>query len=171
MYDLTIEGHMMESELRQIEKWASSVPENGVIVEVGSYLGRSSVCWAMSCKPSVTVYCVDTFVDDYDIFIENTKKFKNIIPIIGHSPDNICYPGKDIDIFFLDAQHENPSDIDNINYFTKFMKSGSILCGHDYYPHPPYYSPDIATNIKELEKRYSKPVIAHPFTTLWEFIL
>src|SRR5262245_42702412 len=58
-YNLNIAGWMPESELRLIEQLASTLPSSGRMVEVGSYLGRSSWCWAKSVHPSVRVYCID----------------------------------------------------------------------------------------------------------------
>jgi len=172
MYDLNIEGIMLESELIQIKNWAESVPANGVIVEVGSFLGRSSVAWASSCDPSVTVYCIDIFnIGDnhYEIFKKNTGNLKNIIPIKGKSPHDIMYLEIPIDIFFLDADHKNPSDLDNIEYFLPFIKKGGLLCGHDYTPGSGSILPDIEKNIKLLEKRLDQPVTLYPSTSLWSF--
>ena len=134
MYDTTIDGHMNESELRCIERWASAVPENGVIVEVGSLYGRSAVAWAKSCDPSVNVYCVDAFFDPttgadfYPQFQENTKDIPNIIPV-----PNLCpwfpysrYVDRAADIFFIDAAHKNPNDWEIIQFALKNLKSGGL---------------------------------------------
>ena len=43
MYNLDIPGFMSETELIVIEELASQVPENGIIVELGCYKGRSSI--------------------------------------------------------------------------------------------------------------------------------
>ena len=170
MYNLDIEGHMTESELIQIEKWAAEVPENGIIVELGSLKGRSAYAWAKSCHPSVKVYCIDKFSDTrhYDNFVENTKDCPNIVILKGIFPRNIKYLGPMVDLFFLDANHTNPQDIDAINEMLPHMKLDGLFCGHDYYENFDY-SPDIKTNIKELEQRLNQPVTLHPSTTLWSF--
>jgi hypothetical protein len=74
-----------------------------------------------------------------------------------------------IDIFFLDAAHCNPSDIEYINYFTNFIKPGGMIIGHDY--NTLGHSPDIMANIKLLEERYNKPVTVSEGTSLWSFTL
>lgn len=58
-YDLSIPGWMPERELKVIEDLATRVRQNGTIVEVGSFCGRSSWCWAKTVHPSVTVHCLD----------------------------------------------------------------------------------------------------------------
>jgi hypothetical protein len=58
-YNLSIPGWMPEAELQIIERVAATIPRDGVMVEVGPFLGRSSWCWAKSVDPSVKVYCLD----------------------------------------------------------------------------------------------------------------
>lgn len=182
-YKLNIPGHMFESELKIIESWAKNVPKNGVVVEIGSFFGRSAVCWAMSADPSVKIYCGDVFAEQFitdstpvpkfgelaghplpnttyfqwDNFKENVKDFSNVIPMRGMCPQGINYTGEAIDIFFLDAAHTNPSDWENITYFSQFLKPNGMICGHDYY----YPFPDVIENVKRLEDLYNTKATIH----------
>lgn len=171
MYDLSIPGFMNERDLMLISEFSSEVPEHGVIVEVGSFKGRSAVAWAASCHPSVTVYCVDPFkniVEDfYEEFKRNTEKYTNIVPIIGYSPELIHYPGDLIDVFFLDAAHINPNDKNNIEYFKRFMKPNGLICGHDYGDE----WKDVIRNVRWLEQELNQPVTLYPDSTIWSFKL
>lgn len=184
-YDLNVLGHMVEQELKVIESWARLVPKNGVVVEIGSFFGRSAVCWALTADPSVKIYCGDMFLDTFttggkvlsyegapahdttyrqwDIFNETVKPFKNIIPMRGWCPFEINYPGDLIDVFFLDAAHVNPSDWENITYFSQFLKPNGMICGHDYIPD----FPDVIKNVKRLEDHYSTKVKTYENATLW----
>lgn len=193
-YNLNIHGHMFESELKIIEAWAQSVPKNGVVVEVGSFFGRSAVCWAMSADPSVKIYCGDIFVDQFTTgstpvpkfgrlaghplpsttyyqwndFKKNVKDFPNIIPMRGMCPQGISYSGEAIDIFFLDAAHTNPSDWENITYFSQFLKPNSMICGHDY----SYAFPEVIENVKRLEDLYkTKATIYSNGGSLWSITI
>ena len=176
MYDLTIDGYMNEIELQCIERWASEVPENGVIVEVGSLFGRSAVAWAKSCDPSVTVYCVDSFYDprtdtDFsDKFYENTADIPNIRPVVQVCPyfKYSKYIGEPADIFFLDALHINPNDWNNILFGLRNINSGGLLCGHDYGDAD---WPDVTVNVKKLEEMLETPVTSYPGTSLWSFVI
>jgi SAM-dependent methyltransferase len=58
-YNLNIPGWMPVRELELIEQLAVTIPQKGRMVEVGSFVGRSSWCWAKSVDPSVIVYCLD----------------------------------------------------------------------------------------------------------------
>jgi predicted O-methyltransferase YrrM len=172
MYNVDIDGWMSVSELIQIEEWASLVPLNGTIVEVGSYKGRSAYAWAGSCDPSVKVYCIDRFDGDFvNDFNENLKEFSNVVPIKGNVPYSMPeWEDKEIDVFFLDGLHSNPHDIDAINYFLPLIKKGGILCGHDYYPNNPEWAPDIIENIKHLEKKLNQTVTSWTaISSLWMF--
>ncbi len=179
MYDLNIPGFMTENELQVIEHWGRLVPENGVVVEVGSHVGRSSYCWAKTIPETATLYCIDTWYDikkqfnykfnvgpmvnRYEIFLENTKTCKNIIPIKGKAP-NITYPGNPIDIFYIDASHYNPNDLQILFYFMKFLKPNAKICGHDYNEK---WS-TVRYNVKILEYKYKTKVKLFKNTTQWE---
>jgi predicted O-methyltransferase YrrM len=192
-YNSKIIGWMLESELQVLESIARTVPKHGTIVEVGSMFGKSSVCWALTA-PTATVYCIDLYEDweqsfnsDVDEdeskgfvniplkntkynskqeFLNNTKDINNIVRIEGESPYNIDYTGGEIDVFFLDAAHSNPSDWDNLCYFIPMIKAGGILCGHDL-----HVFPDIMENVKRLEKILGVPFKHYNGGTVWSFKL
>ncbi len=173
MYDLSIEGFMSEGELKIIEKWASTVPDNGVVVEVGSHLGRSSYCWAKTIPQTAKLYCIDHWLDitynnvilsnRFPRFLENTKDCTNIITIKGKAP-NIDYPGTLIDILYIDASHTNPSDLEIMLFFKKFLKPNALICGHDYHDDWPI----VVKNVKILERIYNTKAKLFPLNTQWE---
>lgn len=160
---------MPETDLQQIERWAESVEPNGIIVEVGSFKGRSSYAWAASCKPNVRVFCLDRFDDYfYPDFQENMKNFTNVTAIKCDVPYNMDgWVNQPIDIFFLDGLHTNPHDLHTLNYFLPLIKKGGILCGHDYNSR----WPDVTTNVQLLESLLNKPVTNYPKSSLWSFII
>lgn len=190
-YNTDIFGWMPESELKVIEQLAQLVPEGGHIVEVGSMAGRSSVCFAMSCKPGVKVTCIDLFdpntIVKHDMpeeavkrnnfpiahhpynmleeFKRNTASIPNISLIRGNSPLGIVYTNEPIDLFFLDALHANPSDWNNIVFYSKFIKAGGYISGHDYQKQGQF--PDIIENVKRLERIYGVPATTYPGSSIW----
>jgi predicted O-methyltransferase YrrM len=192
-YNSKITGWMLESELKVLESIAQTVPENGTIVEVGSMFGKSSVCWALTA-PTATVYCIDLYEDweqvfNFDVdedeskgfvniplknvkynskqeFLNNTKDISNIIRIEGESPYNINYTGGEIDVFFLDAAHSNPSDWDSLCHFIPMVKEGGIVCGHDL-----HVFPDIMENVRRLEQILGVPFKHYSDGTVWSFKL
>lgn len=177
-------GFFLDIELEQVAIWAKEVPCNGVIVEVGSFFGRSSVGWATACDPSVKVYCIDRFEElsfefnqsvpksipnnngkfnTFEIFKENTKDIKNIYPIKASSVKELPDIFDKIDIFFIDASHKNPSDMQYILHFIKFIKPGGLICGHDLGK----TFPDVQINVTILEKLYKTKVQRYHNSSLW----
>jgi len=189
-------GFFNESDQLNAAYLAKQVPENGTIVEIGSLMGKSSVTWAKFSKPSVNIYCIDVFPDFfkarestfyetnihpdpnviynvYEEFLKNTKNYSNIKMIQGFSPNEFSESNlqtfnsiKEIDLFFLDASHKNPNDWDNIMFFLPKIKSGGIICGHDY-NHPEY--PDVEINVKKLEEILKTKVSLYSNSSLWSF--
>lgn len=183
-------GWMTNQELSVLNKISKLIPDDGVIVEVGSMFGRSACVWASS-KPLGKIYCIDIFYEKYDVthnipteiclehsfplngqsfnileeFQKNTKNFPNINMIRGCSPF-VKYDGPPIDLFFLDASHTNPNDWENIEYFLPLIKDGGIISGHDYIPD---VFPDVVENVKRLEKMFNTEVTLYTNTSIWSF--
>lgn len=183
-YKLDIKGWMFEEELKVIEQLATPVTKSGVIVEVGSFCGRSAIAWSMSADPTVTIYCFDHFYEhlldpegkpcnSWEEFQKNTQEFKNIVPIRGSVPQDVKYTDtRPIDIFFIDASHHNPNDWDIIQHFLPFVKSGGIVAGHDYTiyinNHNPVAFPDVNLNVHRLEELFNQK--AKVTTTIWYLV-
>jgi len=145
MYDTNIRGAVSVEDLKTIEYLASLVPKNGIVVEVGSFLGCTGYALAKSVHSSVTVYCIDKWDNknmagkglcSFDVFKENTKDCPNIISIQADSPfDEIIKNwNKFIDLYFDDANHSLPTIRHNMDHWEQFVKPTGILCGHDYDP-------------------------------------
>jgi predicted O-methyltransferase YrrM len=188
-----IMGWMSKSDMDALETLAKLVPDNGVIVEVGSMFGKSACAWATHGAAS-RIYCIDTFIENYnvqhnisnaqclrskfplsnvqynilEIFTDNTEKFKNIIPIRGYSPHNIKFEETEIDLFFLDASHTNPNDWENIEYFLPKIKKGGIISGHDY---DPGEFPDVVDNVKRLESILGSTAIIYKNSSVWSMVV
>jgi Predicted O-methyltransferase len=107
------------------------------IVELGTYLGRSTIALASGGK----VYAVDDFIGDrseiisdedrakiYERFLHNIKGFPNIYPVICDHAD--YDPPDEVDMVFIDGSHKYNDVIRDI---LKYKHRDNILiCGHDY---------------------------------------
>lgn len=137
-YREDLQGWMTVPDFKAIESLAATVPENGVVVEIGSAWGRSSWAWAKSVKPTVTVYCIDPWTknDIYsatiDEFLESVKDCPNIIPIQGLSPDMKWDKKIKPDLVFIDGNHASPYVDNDISFWSKQLKPTGILSGHDF---------------------------------------
>jgi predicted O-methyltransferase YrrM len=138
-------GHLSENEGIALYKHAKKIDTNGNAVEVGSYVGKSTVFIAMGLrKRGGKLYCVDTFENQdmseglretYWEFKENTKIFQDLlivtkgfsndIRVIQAVPDNL-------ELVFIDASHDDESVRQDIANYLPKLKSGGKILFHDY---------------------------------------
>ena len=161
MYNASIPGWMPKSQLKILETIVSKVPTNGTIIEVGSFVGRSSWCIAKTA-PTAKVYCLDIWnaelyphappvsldpnviLDDFGNAesieqakgsLENfkffTKDCPNIIPVRGTSPTDFSAWDVKADLVFLDGIHSNPGFKADLEFWINHVKPGGIYCGDD----------------------------------------
>jgi SAM-dependent methyltransferase len=159
-YDLSVPGWMKEYDLQVVEKLAQRIPRDGSMIEIGSFMGRSSVAWAMSAHPSVSIKCIDlwgaqgyfenrewgeltdcpdgdlsVYTGSYqDTFRDMTKRFPNVRGIQGNSRDD--YDISDLDLVFLDGDHHFTGVKADLANWSKRLKPDGLLCGHDFAPAP-----------------------------------
>ena len=148
--DLGIPGQVTEGELRQIERIAQRVPANGVVVEIGSLYGRSAYTWATSVHPTAEVFCIDPWervpwiVDlventipgcptfSFEAFQHYTSGCANIRPLKGFSPQDFLDWTRPVDVLFDDALHHNPFIRRSLRFWSRHVRPGGVICGHDY---------------------------------------
>ncbi len=130
------------------------IPEDGKIVEIGSFMGRSTHYLATSLmnanKEQVKIYAIDTFEgssehinlkipkDFSSIFKENLKFFigrEMVIPMQGRSDDPEIlnrFKDEDIDYIMVDGAHEYEPVLDDMeNWWPKLKKEG-LMFGDDF---------------------------------------
>lgn len=118
-----------------------------VIVEVGVCAGAYTkiIC---TYNPEAKVYGIDPFIpyeeyrdyklkstiDDYYEKAKNVaKEMGNLTLIRKFSMDALeDFPDESIDAVYIDANHEEPFISDDIREWTKKVKKGGIVSGHDY---------------------------------------
>ena len=143
---LSIEGWMSESELLWLAEQASHAK---TIVEIGSWLGRSTV--GMADNTSGTIYAVDTWKGSkeqvhYDIlsahpedwlyfqFVENTSANPNIYPMKRtslHAAQTFLKHNIKFDLIFIDASHDYENVRADILAWKPLLAENGIIAGHD----------------------------------------
>lgn len=134
----------------------------GEIIEVGSWVGLTALVMAQACPERI--FCVDSFQGKppnreaktgefgdrlyaiaeqiggssvvFETFCHNVgeRLYSQIFPLIGHSLTHAKVWPRKVDMIFLDADHDYESVRDDIKAWAPHVKSGGILCGHDYGP-------------------------------------
>jgi len=132
-------------------RFVAEIPDNGKLVEVGCWKGKS-VCYfaveAINSGKTISIDAVDTWKGSaehagfdcvkndtlYQIFLDNIKPVNHMVkPIRMNSPDaSSLYEDESVDIVFLDAAHDYDSVLIDIKSWLPKVKSGGILAGHDF---------------------------------------
>jgi predicted O-methyltransferase YrrM len=147
---LAIQGWMKPAELAFLQELAAAVPENGQVVEIGSWKGRSTVaiCSALQAVRGARMTAVDSFEGDnsivrvlgeidtsclYDEFRENTREFPFLDLVRGRSlPTAATFADGSIDWLFVDADHTYESVRADIAAWAPKVKAGGLFSGHDF---------------------------------------
>lgn len=150
---LQIEGWMQPAELQWLAEQAQS---SKVIVEVGSYLGRSTR--ALADNTQAILIAVDDFYGPRDT--TEIKRFERqtiFQRFVKNLEDSRCAQSKQLivwphdhtditpkliaatfgaefrpDFIFIDGHHEYVNVHHDISVWYPFLADGGLICGHDY---------------------------------------
>jgi Predicted O-methyltransferase len=131
---------------------AAQVPHKGVIVELGSFQGKSTCYLAAGVRQQgrrVRIYCVDLW--DLGVYTPNRhhdpmvfQKFQehlqslglweDIRPIKSNTVAAAMSWSKPVDLLFIDAGHRYEEVCADFYAWSKFVKTGGVIAFHDYVP-------------------------------------
>lgn len=126
----------------------SSIPDDGIFVECGAWLGKSSSYLCDLAKNRIKVYIVDhwqgsineldsahklaTQVDVYELFKQNMGN-RNYIPLKMSSIEaSKRFDNDTCDVVYIDMDHSYESVKQDIIHWLPKVKHEGILAGHDY---------------------------------------
>lgn len=126
-------------------------PIPGLIVEIGSWEGRSTCALANAAHPRM-VHAVDTWegspgeisselAKDRDVFTRWTQNIAELTKgnVIAHRMgwrEYVPQIDQPIALAFIDAEHTYREVFDNVTALLPLMSKGGVLCGDDA-GHPP----------------------------------
>jgi predicted O-methyltransferase YrrM len=143
-----VPGWFSELEVGILYPYISVLPENALFVEIGTYHGRSTLCWRL-INPKIRILTNDICNQDGIGTQENQIKLGTIIPkqidttvlaegnifqVRGSSHDVVKTFNWPIDFLFIDSEHGYKDTIDTLNEWGKFVKPGHYIACHDYDP-------------------------------------
>lgn len=157
---------------------ARSLPDNSIILEVGSFLGGSAAIMSHA-NPTATVYSIDKFDDavevsrkgqdridlvaaalgpgvswTIDTVQHSVKDYPNIKFLKGSSPYDFQDWDIEIDLYYEDGNHTLPTVQDNLQFWSGKVKPGGLILCHDYRPHlssdDARRCPDVENSVHEL---------------------
>lgn len=125
---------LCEKDKEALYRYAGYVPENGVIVDIGTAAGSSAFIMALASKDSVKVYTVDpmrnqNFLDDRTRLELDDK----IVYFEGTSAFSYIDWQRPIDLLFIDGVHSYQGVKDDFETFGTKVKPGGIVIFHDIF--------------------------------------
>jgi predicted O-methyltransferase YrrM len=150
---------MSTEEALALQKLCLMLPANPVIVQIGAYIGASTVAMLSTCQ--------DAFIFSIDIYphreetvnlIETGLNFHQCQRVLGDSVDiGEFWPIK-ADMIFIDGDHRYEAIVKDITIWRDKVKPGGILALHDYIPNPqPPIKGNVAKAVNELIRQ--KPIL------------
>jgi cephalosporin hydroxylase len=141
---------LIQAEIDTLTKYAALVPDDGIIVEIGTHMGDSTVVMA-EAQPKAKIWTIDTGerylweqgedgkLDDYiDIL---TKRFEshNIFFMLGSSHSGtgvhvVKWTGEPISLLFIDGDHGYKAFMSDLVRWAPKVLPGGYMLLHDYVP-------------------------------------
>jgi len=143
-----LEHETPPEDLAALDRLAELVGGSAAAVEVGSWVGSTALVLA---KHFDRVYCVDTWEGTpsdsigavaarhgsakvLDTFCANVgpRLLSTVVPIVGRSLDWARRWPFQVNLIFLDADHDYEAVAADIRTWMPHVQTGGILCGHDW---------------------------------------
>ena len=111
---------------------ASAVPDNGVIVEIGTFLGGTAkILYEASHEKGVRTYTIDIAPSDAAY---KTLRGTNVEIIANSSVEVAQEWSRPIDLLFIDGSHRFHDVFNDFNSWVELLKPEGIIMFHDYDP-------------------------------------
>lgn len=127
---------------------SEKIPENGVFVEIGCWLGKSSSYFCSIKKKNQKLICVDTwkgtpneietnhslvkFADVFDLFMKNMEG-RDFTFIKNYSIEaSKTFEDSSLDAVFIDGDHTYEAVRSDILAWYPKVKTGGYISGHDF---------------------------------------
>ena len=149
----TIYGAFSSEDAELYSKFSKQINNNSVLVEIGSFLGRSAICMSnflIKQDKQFNLYCVDPFTGNPEQgdeilktpgdlesgFMENTKsyrengyiKVKKGVSLEVYSD----FEDESIDFIFIDGLHDFKNVYLDLECWYNKIKPGGLITGHDF---------------------------------------
>ena len=134
--------------LQDMINWLNAIRPTSEMrmIEIGSYVGESTLMFAQNFKEVVSV---DPYINDYDLtddachhapfdkvyaeFIKNTLAIHNIKSIRETSQNAFSIlKDQQWDMVYIDGLHTFEGVSYDIEHYKSIIKPGGFICGHDY---------------------------------------
>lgn len=145
-YDLgPTEGFFSEEAARFMISFADRLREHSIIVEIGSYLGRSTIVLGKVAQQNgASVYAIDPHNGELNLHLKVQPTRKMFLANISHAGlDEVVTQIFDysynvqwdqpIDLLFIDGLHDYENVARDFHHFEQYVKPEGHTLFHDYY--------------------------------------
>jgi len=144
-------GWLSSIEANLLYNLAKKNPYDGVIVEIGSWKGKSTICLGIGSMENnrnkiiaidphtshcekLKTYLYENEVSTFSEFQKNIKQAKIdhlIEPIVDFSFNAVHQVNKSIDLIFIDGSHKYEDVLKDLQMFFPKVREGGVIAFHD----------------------------------------
>ncbi len=153
----SIDGWLTRNEAEVLHQAAMRTPENGFILEIGAFRGKSTSLLASTGRELVAIDPMhvgsnvargrDVTEADADALLDVVRTYENANWVRYEStqidPDLLPL----IDLLYIDGDHEGDAAYDDFIHFKGRLKPGALVAFHDFES-----VPDVTQCVKQLER-------------------
>ena len=123
-----------EEERGAFARYASEVPEDGVIVDIGTAAGGSAFVFALTSPLNAKVYTIDPSKNEDFLRLRKEWGLEDKLTFIEKTSEEVAKGwDKEIDLLFIDGIHNYLGVMNDFNWFFPSVKKGGIIIFHDYF--------------------------------------
>lgn len=137
--------NILDQEVPVLQSLSASVPENGLLVEIGAAWGFSAARMAETCPDGAKIISIDPWTlapqkqqaEREKRYLETTAHVKDkVVPVKSFSQDFdlsiLDKYGGEIDLLFIDGDHSFRGVKNDYEKFSPKIKNGGVIVFHDY---------------------------------------
>lgn len=142
------EGWLLKNEINFLYNTAKNCQGKGVIVEIGSFKGKSTVCLGLGSKDgeNVKIYAIDPHMSDLEQKLHNngessfqafSRNIKEagvddlITPIVKDSKEAAKEWSQPIEFLWIDGDHSYEGAKADFDLYSPFVVEGGVIAFHD----------------------------------------
>jgi predicted O-methyltransferase YrrM len=143
-----VEGWLTDREVAFLYKTARECSQDGVILEIGSWKGKSTICLAKGSEAGakVPVYAVDPHIGTLEqgMWMDGRSSFEDfrknisesgvedlVIPLAKRSQDVAKNWDTPISFLWIDGDHSYAGAMSDFELFSKWVVEGGVIAFHD----------------------------------------
>jgi len=168
---------------------AADVPDGEIIVEVGSWLGKSAAYLARELQlrgKTNKLFCVDTWAGDDSLKAQVAEMggpdevfatfLRNMRPLVGRvMPIHMSsveaaaqFDNESIAAVFIDADHTYDAVMEDLQSWFPKVRPGGMIFGHDYVPTHPVSRVNVVAAVDEFFR--DKSLELRPMSRVWKHV-